>query len=147
MAYSSEDREKLLEKMAKKGVDGAVAEEEQADDVDAGGATQVYSAEESAQFKDAYDLLRKPAEAPETAEAPEAPEAPQAKTVTAPQMKRVEEPITVSAMKPVEPSGGIGAGTVIFLLALLAVAGAATAVILHLLGIVELPLDLPKLDL
>ena len=143
MAYSPEDREKLLEKMAKKGVDGAVAEAEQSEseEVDTAGATAVYSAEESAQFKDAYDLLRKPGDAAET------PEVTEARTETAPEMERVQEPITVSTMSPVDASRGVGAGTVIFLLALLAVAGAATAVILHLFGVVVLPLDLPTLDL
>ncbi len=144
MAYSPEDREELLEKMAKKGVDGAVAETEpepEAEEVDTAGATQVYSAEESAQFKDAYDLLRKPGVDDV------APEVPETKTVTAPEMKRVQEPDTISAMAPVQGAGGVGAGTVVFLLALLAVAGAATAVILHLFGVVELPLDLPTLDL
>lgn len=141
VAYSPDDREKLLEKMAKKGVDGAVAEAEEADEVDTGGATQVYSAEESAQFKESYDLLRKPGDAAEE------PEVVGAKTQTAPEIARVREPITVSSMSQVDASSGVGAGTVIFLLALLAVAGAATAVILHLFGVVELPLDLPTLDL
>lgn len=139
----------------KQKVQDAAQAAEDSPDVETGGQTQMYSLEDGDKIKEAYAMLQqKKAE-----EQPPAPQVvPQVKVEPKPEPK--PEPQPQPAPKPrrddVSASGidydadvksGMGAGTAIVLfVVLLAAAGAATAVMLHYFGVVELPFNLPTME-
>jgi hypothetical protein len=159
VAYTPEERQRVLEQAARRGA----KVDPEASEVDAGGATAVYSAEQSKQFREAYDMLRGSGSgaAATTPEAmrkaadksvSEAPTVPPTPTQKAPP-ERKPAPVTPArgaapaATVPSEPEAGKGSASNAFVLvALFLLAAAAAAVILHLLGVIDLPFNLPKLQ-
>jgi hypothetical protein len=137
MAYGPEDREKLVAALAQ----GKSPEEA----VDSAGSTMAYSPQESAALREAYDLLEqdKVQQAAARGRAPAQAQAPQPQP-------RPAAPQPAVSPTPMAPAAKTGMGTgslILVLLLLLVLAGGATAFILHFLGVVELPVNLPQLDL
>jgi len=138
-AYGPEERKKLLEAIEKRGVvdDGSAA-------------TAAYSKEQVQAIREGYALLERSkggtdADEPTSRAKPVKP---------APRAEQTRPPRPSVSTSPVVPdtaeaeSKGMGTlPVVLILVALLALAGAATAVILHFLGIVDLPIGLPQLDI
>jgi hypothetical protein len=158
MMYSPDDREELLKSLHS----GTESADEAIDSIN---ATQSYSAEESKALREAYNLLneskkggkklKKKAEALIDQMGEKSPE--QLRAEAKALLAETAHPATPSPPsasipddledEPVE-DGGLGTGSLIFILLLLLIlAGAATAFILHFMGIIDLPVDLPQLDM
>jgi hypothetical protein len=164
MAYSPDDKQRILDAM-KQGQSPAEAIEEV-------GSTQAYSPDQSAALREAFELLdqaRSGAKGNSGLQA-EARELLNSAVQTDPGVLREQAqdllsrtgevkvpspaPPSVSTSPPLSEDldavGKGGMGTVpliIILLLLLALAGGATAFILHFLGAIDLPVDLPQLNL
>ncbi len=164
MAYSPEDKQRILEAMQ--------TGKSPAEAMEAVGSTQAYSPEQSAALREAFELLDQArsgakgdsglqAEAKELLESAHQTDPGILREQAQDLLSRTGE-IKVPASAPVAAStspslsedlsavGKGGMGTVpliIILLLLLALAGGATAFILHFLGVIDLPVDLPQLDL
>ncbi len=164
VAYSAEDKERILTAIR----EGRSPQEA----LDSISTTQAYSPEQSKALKEAYDLLeqarqRAPADAGIQAQARELLEKVhetepgilraeaekllhQTKEIPAqqPTPKAVQAaPSLTSDLTTTEKSGMGTVPLIVILLLLLALAGAATAFILHFVGLIDLPVDLPQLDL
>jgi hypothetical protein len=164
MAYTPEDKQRILDAM-QQGQSPAEAIEEV-------GSTQAYSPDQSAALREAFELLdqaRSGAKGDSDLQA-EAKELLNNAAQTDPGVLREQAQdllsrtgeIKVPTPAPpslstspslsgdldVEDKGGLGTvPLIIILLLLLALAGGATAFILHFLGAIDLPVDLPQLDL
>lgn len=168
VAYTPEMKEKILAATARKGVDAAVEDtgdeerHESTEEIDTGGATAVYSADEVKQFRAAYDLLRdqQPGEAagaatgeqllrqgasPEVTDAPTLAQEPEVARAAAPcAIPAPAERKPATQRVPAQPQTGQSLNAAILLLLLL-LAVTAGAVILHMLDVITLPVELPRL--
>ena len=150
--------EQALQTMAfdpnmKQKVQDATQAAEDNPDVETGGQTQMYSLEDGDKLKEAYAMLQQK----EGEEQPPAPQdvpqvkvepKPEPEPEPAPESKPRRDTVSASGIDyDVDVKSGMGAGTAIVLfVVLLAAAGAATAVILHYFGVVELPFNLPTME-
>lgn len=164
MAYSPEDKRKMLDAMQ------AGASPEEAMEA-AGASTQAYSPEQSKAMREAFELLDRvksgaagnanlQAEAKQLLENAHQTDPGQLREQAQDllsktgEMKVPEAPSPAPSQAPLvsaefaEEKGGMSTATlIVILIVLLALAGGATAFILHFLGIIDLPVDLPQLDL
>lgn len=133
--YSPGEREKLVKQLGKK------TEAEGAD------ATVAYSKEQLEAIREGYALLEKSKDGSEEQAAP----AKQGEIVGGyEQTKSPTKPAHSPAPAPDKLEKTSGRGTlslVLILVVLLALATGATAMILHFLGVVDLPIALPQLDI
>lgn len=164
MAYSPEDKQRILEAM-QQGQSPSEA-------LEAVGSTQAYSPEQSAALRDAFQLLEQarsgaPADSNLQDQARELLEnAHEAdpdvlrqqaqelvsrtgeRQMSAPTLSDDRSSPSLTDGLGAENKGGMSTlSLIVVLLLLLALAGGATAFILHFLGAIDLPLDLPQLDL
>ncbi len=164
MAYSPEDKQRILDAMQQG--------QSPADALEAIGSTQAYSPDQSAALREAFDLLdqARSGASGNSSLAAEAKELLANAPQTDPGVLRQQAQELLSRTgetevpdsRPTHGSSspslteGLGAegkggmstvSLIVVLLLLLALAGGATAFILHFLGVINLPVGLPQLDL
>jgi hypothetical protein len=150
IAYSPEDRARVLETMGMKGFGQE----------DAAGATQAYSGDEMKKMREAYDLLKKAKTAPVPTFTPDMatqpgtqPVSPEAGKEQPPAGPAAREAPALAPKSPrlspmpdrTVPAGRSAAARAAVIAGLLVACAAVTALLLHLLGIVHLPIPLPSL--